>query len=111
LLRLDGEREKAQTLTETVRLRLATIREQGGQAAGLEYCAAGVLTQQEHADQALAALARAVASGWRAADWMQQDPVFAPLRGSPQFATLLAEQRRDVASERAPLEAAARPPL
>jgi hypothetical protein len=42
---------------------------------------------------------------------MQQDPVFAPLRGSPQFATLLAEQRRDVASERAPLEAAARPPL
>lgn len=101
--RAAGQEDKARALTEGVRTRLAAIRQDGGRAAGLEYCVAGVLAQQGAVDASLAALERAVGAGWRAADWMEQDPALGPLRSSAQFASLLALQRRDLAQQRSSL--------
>jgi TolB-like protein/DNA-binding winged helix-turn-helix (wHTH) protein/Tfp pilus assembly protein PilF len=103
LLRAAGQRDKAATLSDGVHARLETIHQQGGRAAGLEYCTAGVLAAQGQTQAALTALERAVADGWRAPEWMERDPALGTLRSSPKFAGLLAEQRRDVAEQRSRL--------
>jgi TolB-like protein/DNA-binding winged helix-turn-helix (wHTH) protein/Tfp pilus assembly protein PilF len=101
--RAAGQTDKARALTDEVQTRLDEIRKQGGRAAGLEYCAAAVLAQQNQLTASLAALERAVSAGWRAADWMEQDPALNPLHYSTQFESLLALQRRDLADQRASL--------
>jgi TolB-like protein/DNA-binding winged helix-turn-helix (wHTH) protein/Flp pilus assembly protein TadD len=100
LVRAAGQPDRARALTDGVHARLETIRQQGGQAAGLEYCAAGVLAQQGEVRGALTALESAVAAGWRAADWMERDPALDTLHSSPRFTRLLAVQRRDIAAQR-----------
>jgi hypothetical protein len=47
--------------------------------------------RQRLADQALQVLAQAVASGFRDADRLREDPAFEPLRGSEGFKKLLGE--------------------
>jgi predicted Zn-dependent protease len=43
------------------------------------------------ADDAFAALAKAIALGYDDAEWMQSDDDFAPIRSDPRFARLLAQ--------------------
>lgn len=40
-------------------------------------------------DEAMRALRRAAASGWRDAEWLRRDPLLEPLRGSPEFAAIV----------------------
>jgi hypothetical protein len=53
-------------------------------------CAHALQGQQE---QALIALERSVAEGWRAADELEQDKDLAPLHGSPRWTALLRQAR------------------
>ena len=43
---------------------------------------------------AMRALRRAVVSGWRDAEWLRQDPLLEPLRGSPEFAGVVDSAAR-----------------
>ena len=49
------------------------------------------LSLTDQADDAFAALERAVALGYDDAEWMQEDGDFAPIRSDPRFARLLAQ--------------------
>jgi TolB-like protein/DNA-binding winged helix-turn-helix (wHTH) protein/Tfp pilus assembly protein PilF len=110
LSRANGDPDKARALAGKVRERLATIHQEGGRAAGLEYCSAGAFAEEGDQQQALAALARAVDAGWRAADWMERDPMLSTLHAQPQFAILLSEQRQDISRQRSLIRSEASPP-
>lgn len=46
------------------------------------------------AQDAMRALIRATASGWRDAEWLRRDPLLGPLRGSPDFARIVDSAAR-----------------
>lgn len=57
--------------------------------------------QRGHAEAALGALRAAIAAGFRDRAWLATTPLFAELRRTPGFATVLAQIDRDVATQRA----------
>jgi tetratricopeptide (TPR) repeat protein len=105
LLRLEGDEAQASRLLERT---LAATTPQAGQRSPNDWRLARVRVYAERGEtaQALAELEGAVKAGWRTpflADsvWLEQQPMLAGLRDHPRFKALLAQVRRDLATQKA----------
>lgn len=88
--------------------RLQALKSQGDDGWSDTALERAMLLQAQGDDAAaLAALHRAVQGGFRDAAWLRATPLFAPLRGTPGWQTLLDRIETDVATQRAQVLAAA----
>jgi len=90
LQRRAGDAEAGRRSAQLASTALDRLEERGYVMHGLRYARAGLLGQENRPGPALAALQRAVDSGWRRAWLMRVDPALATLRQEPGFAALVA---------------------
>ena len=90
LQRRAGDAEAGRRSAQLASTALDRLEERGYVMHGLRYARAGLLAQDNRPGPALAALQRAVDSGWRRAWLMRVDPALATLRQEPGFASLVA---------------------
>jgi tetratricopeptide (TPR) repeat protein/DNA-binding winged helix-turn-helix (wHTH) protein len=83
---------------------LETLRASGYRFHGMEYGRALRAAAAGRRDEAIAALERAHAAGWRRAWMVPLEPAFAPVVADPRFRSLVERIRAESAEERAALE-------
>jgi tetratricopeptide (TPR) repeat protein len=109
VLRASGELERADQLLDLGERFIHTIPRLGILGHGI--ADVRIFTLRGQTGQALAALRQATQQGWRAYWWyyLKQDPELAPIRDAPEFKAVVAAIERDMAGQRARLEARANP--
>jgi len=116
VLQQTGESVRADVLLDRSREFLRSLGTGGGVVGGFEFFEQGyavadarIAALRGQAAESLAALRQAERKGWRAGwrYYRDHDPVFATIRGSPEFKAVFADIERDMAQQRARL--AARP--
>ncbi len=85
-----GNPAEARRLRAALAEFLDRMERQGHAWHAIHYLRGTLAAQEGDFEAALAALERAVATGWRRGWWMRLDPSLAPLRTDPRFTQLLA---------------------
>jgi TolB-like protein/Tfp pilus assembly protein PilF len=109
VLQASGEFERADQLLDRSERFIHTIPRLGMFGHGI--ADVRIFTLRGQAEQALTALREATQQGWRAYWWyyLKHDPELAPIRDAPEFKAVVAAIERDMAEQRARLEARANP--